>query len=144
MKFVWANSTRVIFGAGEFEKLGDEAAAIGKHACIVTGKSSTRRTGVLDKAVDLLKQAGVESTVFDQVEPNPRSTTIDRGAGIVNENGCDFVIGLGGGSPMDASKAIAVAAASKVSIWDYIYDGSDKQVRTVETALPIVTVPTLA
>jgi len=144
MKFIWANPTKIIFGVGEFEKLGEEAAAIGKHACIVTGKSSTKRTGVLDKAIHLLKRAGVESTVFDQIEPNPRSTTIDRGAEVVNENKCDFVIGVGGGSSMDASKAIAVAAANEGSIWDYIYDGSGKQVRKFDTVLPIVTVPTLA
>ncbi len=144
MEFTWANPTRVIFGVGKFERLGEEASQIGRHACIVTGKSSTKRTGVLDKAVDLLKASGVESTVFDQIEPNPRSTTIDRGAKLVNERKCDFVIGLGGGSPMDASKAIAVAAVNDGTIWDYVYDGSEKEVRKFDTVLPIMTVPTLA
>ncbi len=144
MNFVWANTTRIIFGAGEFEKLGQESARIGKRAMIVTGRSSTKKSGVLDKAVDLLKQSGVDSIVFDKIEPNPRTTTIDKGADIVRSEGCDFVIGLGGGSPMDASKAIAVVAAGGGGIWDYIYDGSDKQLREVDKVLPIVTVPTLA
>jgi alcohol dehydrogenase YqhD (iron-dependent ADH family) len=144
MKFTWNNPTRVIFGAGEFEKLGEEASKIGKSACIVTGKSSTKRTGVLARAVELLTGSGVESITFDEIEPNPRSTTIDRAADVVRGNKCDFVIGLGGGSPMDASKAIAVAAVNEGPIWDYIYDGSEKQVREFTSVLPIVTVPTLA
>jgi alcohol dehydrogenase YqhD (iron-dependent ADH family) len=144
MKFTWTNTTRIIFGVGEFENLGEESSKVGKRACIVTGKSSTRRSGVLDRAIELLTASGVESTVFDQIEPNPRATSIDRGADVVKANKCDFVIGLGGGSPMDASKAIAVAAANDGSIWDYIYDGSDKQVRQFTSVLPIVTVPTLA
>jgi len=144
MKFTWSNRTKLIFGAGEFEKLGTEAAAVGKKALIVTGKSSTKRTGVLDKAVSLLKVAGVSSTVFDEIEPNPRSKTVDRAAEILKEKGCDFVIGLGGGSPMDASKAIAVVASAGGSIWDYIYSNPDKEMREVTSVLPIVTVPTLA
>jgi alcohol dehydrogenase YqhD (iron-dependent ADH family) len=51
MKFEWSNTTRVIFGVGEFSRLGDEASKIGKHTLIVTGKSSTKRTGVLEKAL---------------------------------------------------------------------------------------------
>ncbi len=144
MKFTWANPTKVIFGAGEFGKLGEEASKIGRYACIVTGRSSTKRTGVLDRAVELLGRSGVRSTVFDEIEPNPRSTTVDRAARMVREKGCDFIIGLGGGSPMDASKAVAVAAVNEGSIWDYIHDGSGKQVREFSSVLPIVTVPTLA
>ncbi|MBU1319643.1 MAG: iron-containing alcohol dehydrogenase [candidate division Zixibacteria bacterium] len=144
MKFIWSNRTKLIFGAGEFAKLGIEAAAIGKHALIVTGKSSTKRSGVLDKAMDLLRAAGVSSTVFDEIEPNPRSKTVDRAAATLKEKGCDFVIGLGGGSPMDAAKSIAVVASSGGSIWDYIYSNPDKEMRDVTSVMPIVTVPTLA
>jgi len=144
MKFEWKNPTRVIFGAGEFSRLGEEASAIGKHALIVTGKSSTRKSGVLDKSIELLNASGVDSTVFDEIEPNPRSTSIDRAASIVKESACDFVIGLGGGSPMDAAKVISVVAAGGGSSWDYIYHSPDVEVRPVESALPIITVPTLA
>lgn len=144
MKFTWANRTKLIFGAGEFSRLGTEAAKIGKKAFIVTGKSSTKKSGVLDRAIGLLNTANVSSMVFNEIEPNPRSTTVNRAAKILTDNGCDFVIGIGGGSPMDASKAIAVVASAGGSIWDYIYSGPDKKMREVTSVLPVVAVPTLA
>jgi alcohol dehydrogenase YqhD (iron-dependent ADH family) len=144
MKFSWSNTTRVIFGVGEFARLGEEAAKLGKRALVVTGKTSAKKTGLVDRAVELLEKSGVEAIVFDDIEPNPRSTTVDRAAAVVKETGCDFVIGLGGGSPMDSAKAIAVVSACGGSIWDYILSKPGKKVRTVDAALPIVTVPTLA
>jgi alcohol dehydrogenase YqhD (iron-dependent ADH family) len=144
MKFEWSNTTRVIFGVGEFSRLGDEASKIGKHTLIVTGKSSTKRTGVLEKAISMLNDSGVETTVFDEIEPNPRASTVDRAAAVANSNGCDFVIGIGGGSSMDACKTIAVVAAGGGKCWDYVKDGTDKKLREAVAALPIVTVPTLA
>jgi alcohol dehydrogenase YqhD (iron-dependent ADH family) len=144
MKFTWANPTRIIFGVGEIARLGEEASQIGSHALIVTGKSSTRKSGLLDRVMGLLKEKSVKSTVFDEIEPNPRTTTIDRGAEIAHSKGCDFVIGLGGGSPMDAAKGIALAAVNEGPFWDYVYHGEGKTFRQATKALPIVAVPTLA
>lgn len=71
MKFAWANPTVIHFDVGKFKKLGNEAAKLGKHACIVTGKSSTKLTGVLDRSIALLKkQVGLSAAVNRQRKPD--------------------------------------------------------------------------
>jgi alcohol dehydrogenase class IV len=117
--------------------LGDQTARYGKKALIVTGKNSTKKTGLLDKAVSLLKKAGVESVLFDQVEQNPLTTTASRGAGIAKRYACDVVVGLGGGSIMDAAKGIAFMALNDGDISEYIFAK-----KSSECALPIILVPT--
>jgi len=136
--------TKIVFGPGEISRLGEETAKIGRKAIVVTGKRSTKESGVLDKAVELLSKAGVSSVVFDRVEPNPRSTTVDEGGALAQKEGCDVVIGLGGGSPMDAAKGIAVAAHDPGNIWDYVVHGDPSSLKRPSRALPTVMVPTLA
>ena len=111
----------LIFGAGKTEVLGEEAAKYGRKAMIVTGRGSTKRSGLLDRAKALLEKEGMEVTVFDEAEPNPLASTAMRGAAIAREKGCDVIVGLGGGSIMDCSKAVAFAACNEGPIFDYIY-----------------------
>ena len=112
--------TKIISGAGGFGQLGEEAAQVGRKALLVTGKNSMRKSGLLDRAISNLNSHGVEVSVFDQAEPNPRSSTVDEGAHIVRREKIDLVIALGGGSAMDASKGIVVAAIGGKSVWHYI------------------------
>ncbi|MEL7563090.1 iron-containing alcohol dehydrogenase [Dehalogenimonas sp. 4OHTPN] len=112
--------TRVIFGEGVFDRLGEGAAAIGKRALIVSGQKTMRRLELLDRAADLLERAGVQTFLFDKVEPNPRASTIDEGAALARLSGIDMVIALGGGSAMDAAKGIALAAAGHKPVWHYL------------------------
>ncbi|MFY0544827.1 iron-containing alcohol dehydrogenase [Brevibacillus sp. H7] len=139
--------TRVLFGVGELARIGREAKTIGTKALLVTGGSSAKRTGLLDRVCSLLAGEEVPFVLFDRVEPNPRTTTVDAGAALARENGCDFIIALGGGSVMDASKAIAAAALSGRPIYDYMRgnpSGTGKDLVPVQQALPIVAVPTVA
>jgi alcohol dehydrogenase YqhD (iron-dependent ADH family) len=139
--------TRIIFGRGEVEKVGAEAAKLARKAMVVTGRTSTRKTGVLQRVLNSLEQAGVEVVLFDQIEPNPRTNTVDEGGRIAREEGCDLIIGLGGGSPMDAAKAIAAVALSGHPSHEYIagnQTGRWKELLPVREALPIMTIPTLA
>ena len=136
--------TEIYFGPGKINNLGKYLKPVGKKALVVTGKSSMRRLGMLDRVTELLKKAGIESVVFEGIEPNPRHTTCDKAAALARDEGCDFVIGLGGGSAMDAAKGIAITAMTGYSIWDYVYAGPDKPQRRIETALPIVCIPTIA
>lgn len=137
MRFNYNLPVNLIFGRGRVEELGLEVAKYGKKALIVTGKNSTKKTGLLDKAVSLLKEADIEVIVFDKVEQNPLTTTAYAGADIAKENKCDVIVGIGGGSIMDAAKAIAFIALNDGGVSDYIFGKkfSDK-------ALPIVLVPT--
>lgn len=137
MKFNYNLPVNLIFGRGRVEELGIEVAKYGKKALIVTGKNSTKKTGLLDKAISLLKEADVEVVIFDKVEQNPLTTTAYAGADIAKESKCDVIVGLGGGSIMDAAKAIAFITLNEGDVSDYIFGrkSSDK-------ALPIVLVPT--
>jgi len=112
--------TKVIFGEGAFDRLGDEAAKLGRRAMIVSGQKTMRRLGLLDKAADMLEGSGLEVILFDKIEPNPRATTVDAGAVIARKEKIDLVIALGGGSAMDAAKGIALAAVGDKSVWHYI------------------------
>lgn len=137
MKFNYNLPVNIIFGRGKVEEVGIEVAKYGKKPLIVTGKNSTKKTGLLDKTISLLRDAGAEPIVFDKVEQNPLTTTAYAGAELAKENKCDVVLGIGGGSIMDAAKAIAFIALNDGDISDYIFGKkiSDK-------ALPIILVPT--
>ena len=108
------------FGWGAVEKVGEEAARLGRRALLVTGRTAMKRTGVADRLRTMLSDAGVETVLFDQVESDPSGTTIDRGGKTAREEGCDLVVGLGGGSPMDAARAIAAMSVLDGSIIDYV------------------------
>lgn len=147
LNFALHMPTKIIFGKGEIQKCGQIISEYGKKALIVTGRSSTKKTGVLDKVVSSLKQAGVDSVVFNRIEPNPRAETVDEGGRIAGEHGCDVIVGLGGGSAMDAAKAIATVAVSGLPIHQYIrgnFTGKWRELQPIQIALPIVTIPTLA
>ncbi len=132
--------TKIIFGAGSFNQLGAEARELGVKAMLVTGRSSVRRTGVLDSVVQDLKSNGVDTLVFDKVVSNPRASTIDEGARMARQEGVKLVIGLGGGSAMDTAKGIVLASTGTKPIWDYV--GSD--IKVSGSVLPLILVPTIA
>jgi alcohol dehydrogenase YqhD (iron-dependent ADH family) len=143
MKFDFQNPTRLLFAAGALSRLGTVASAHGRKALVVTGGGSVKRNGAFDRAVASLKAAGVEFAECSGVEPNPRITTVARGAQIIREADCDLVIALGGGSTMDAAKVMAAAVFYDGDPWDMISHGQARQ-HLPTRALPIITVPTLA
>jgi alcohol dehydrogenase class IV len=87
---------------------------------LVTGRSAMKKTGVADRVEKLLGDADVSVVPFMEVESDPSCTTVDRAARMAREQGCDLVVGLGGGSAMDAARAIAAMAKMEGSILDYL------------------------
>ena len=81
MEFSYFMPVRLLFGANVIDQLGATAKSYGTHALIVTGRSSTKRSGLLDRSIALLEAAGVRATVFNKVEPNPLTTTVMEGSG---------------------------------------------------------------
>jgi len=139
--------TKVIFGTGELIRIGQEAKQLGQKALLVTGGKSAKATGLLDRACALLNEAGHPYVLFDQIEPNPRTFTVDAGAQLARDEQCDHIIALGGGSVMDASKAIALAAYSNRPIYDYMRGNPSqvwKELFPLTQALPLLTIPTVA
>ncbi|MCI1956589.1 MAG: iron-containing alcohol dehydrogenase [Oscillospiraceae bacterium] len=137
MHFTYHLPVNLLFGRGRFTELGTVTVQYGTRALLVTGKHSTKRSGVLARALDYLKQSGVEATVFDQVPQNPLTTTVYAGAALAKQEGCKVVIGIGGGSIMDCAKGIAFQVCNGGDISDYIFGRKQSSL-----ALPIVLVPT--
>jgi len=134
--------TKLIFGPESVAQLGAEAKKLGKRAMLVTGLQSARKTGLLDKVTRDLEDNGLEVFLFDKVMPNPRASVVDEGADIARQKGADLIIGLGGGSAMDAAKGIRLASASDSPIWDYYIGVADT--KAVGQLVPLMLVPTIA
>ena len=79
----------------------DEIAQMGKNALIVTGRNSSKKNGSLDDVINALKSKNIKYTVYDGVEENPSVETVMEAREIGVKAGCDFIIGIGGGSPME-------------------------------------------
>ncbi len=135
--------TQIIFGPGEVRRIGEESRKAGKRPLVVTGKKAMKKTGILDRVLSSLKKAQCDPVVFNKIEPNPRVETVDQDARLARERGCDLIIGLGGGSAIDAAKGIAVAALAEGSIWYYIAHWEDS-FQSPQEALPIDLIPTIA
>ncbi len=129
--------TKLVVGEGTVSKAGEEAALLGKRALIVTGGSSAKKSGLLDKVIADLKAHGIEAAVFSGVTPNPRSSTVDEGAKAAADYKADLIIGLGGGSAMDAAKAIRLAYSSGRPVWEF-YLGADSRGIAPRAALLLV------
>ncbi len=129
--------TNLVFGRGKIQSIGEYAKGYGKKALIVTGRSSTKKSGLLDLTILKLGEVGVAVEVFDKVEQNPLTVTAEEGAKMALDTQCDMIIGLGGGSIMDCAKAIALLAVNTENVNDYLY--GKKQ---ANAALPILLVPT--
>jgi len=139
MESVFYSPTRIIFGEGSLKRVGEEAKKFGKKVLIVTGKSSTKKSGSLDDLVNSLASHNLQVEVFNKVEPDPSVETVEEGAKVAKKCAVDVVIGLGGGSSMDVAKGIALLMTNKGKITDYF--GTDK---VKEPAVPIIAIPTTA
>lgn len=112
MKFSYQMPTQVFFGMNCVRENAAALSALGQKALIVTGKHSAQACGALDDVKAALTAQGRDYVWFNQVEENPRAEVIAQAAALGREAGCDFVIGIGGGSPMDAAKAAALLLAN--------------------------------
>ncbi|PSU27443.1 L-threonine dehydrogenase [Photobacterium phosphoreum] len=126
-------------GAGCLTAAADAIEAHGfKKALIVTDKV-LNEIGVVTQVAVLLTERNIDSVVYDGTQPNPTITNVDQGLALLKDNGCDFVISLGGGSPHDCAKGIALLAANGGQIGDY--EGVD---RSAKPQLPVVAINTTA
>ena len=136
--------TRLLVGAGCLSELGD-CALPGKKALLVTSAGqSGKRFGYLDRVREQLVRAGAQAVIYDRITPNPTKDEVMAGTALCREQGCDFVVGLGGGSSIDAAKAIAVMAGNPGDYWDYISGGTGKGKAVPNEPLPIVAITTTA
>ena len=144
MKFTYSIPTKILFGPGSFNDLATTPLPGKKALVVITAGKSMRANGYLDRLIDMLDKQGIGHALFDKILPNPVLRHVHEGAALAREQGCDFVIGLGGGSSIDSAKSIAVMAKNPGDYWDYISGGSGKWQPLVNGALPIVAIATTA
>lgn len=137
ISFSYYLPVNIQFGRGKTALIGDTVSPYAKKVLVVTGGSSAKKSGLLDKVTGYLENSGIASVVFDRVTPNPLTTTAEEGAAFAEENGCEAVVAVGGGSIMDCAKAIAFLAKNKEDINDYIYNRVQGN-----GALPLFLIPT--
>ncbi|MDX2066265.1 MAG: iron-containing alcohol dehydrogenase [Fimbriimonadaceae bacterium] len=141
--FTLYTPTRIFFGSDFLADFAASVAQLGQRALIVTGGGTVARLGYLDEVRDALSAAGIETFEFSGIEPNPEKETVNRATAYLREVGAQLVVALGGGSVMDAAKAIAMLATTDdTDIWPYVL--GESKAGTLVTALPVVAIPTTA
>ena len=136
--FTWNIPTVIHFGKDQLSHL-EELKESGNKVLMVYGGGSIKKIGIYDKAVELLKNVGLEIFELPGIEPNPRIESVRKGVELCKKNKIDMVLAIGGGSTIDASKVIAAGACYDGDAWDLVLDGSK-----IKNALPVYTILTLS
>ena len=137
MSFDFYMPTKIYSGENALTSASGEFSGF-KHAIIVTGKRSAKLCGALDDVTGILDMLNVKYTLFDKIGENPLLSVCYEGGQTAITAGADLVIGIGGGSPLDAAKAIAAFGANSTLKEDEIFNAS------IKTMLPLILVPTTA
>lgn len=137
--FEFFNNTRIIFGRGTENQIGERTAPYGKKILMVYGGGSIKKTGLYDRVAASLKAAGVSFTELSGVKPNPRLALVQEGIRLCREQELTFILAIGGGSAIDTAKAIALGVPYEGDVWDF-YSGKAVPVKHFPVAT-ILTIP---
>jgi alcohol dehydrogenase YqhD (iron-dependent ADH family) len=138
--FIYHNPTKIVFGAGTIEKIGEETAPIAKKVLYVYGKSSIKTNGVYDQTTASLEKAGVKRVEFGGVCANPLLSHTRQGIELARQEKVEAIVAVGGGSVIDEAKAIAAGTVAKNDVWEF-YNRSGT---AITAALPLLTVLTMS
>ena len=128
----------IIYGENSLEKATDKIRQLGRKALVVSDKVMTE-IGNVKKVTDILEKQKIKSILYNEVNTEPEDNFVRRGAEIYKNNSCDFLIALGGGSPIDTAKAIGAIVTNSGEIADYMGIG-----KITEVLPPLVAIPTTA
>ena len=131
--------TRVVFGAGTIARLGELTRELGGSRVLVVTDDGIERAGHVAKAVSSLREAGLHTTVFKDVQPNPTTDDVDRGLIVAKVERIDFLVAVGGGSSMDCAKGINFLLTNGGRMQDYWGIG-----KATKPMLPLIAIPTTA
>lgn len=137
--FDYQPRTRVVFGEGSIDRLGELTAGLGARRVLLVTDRGLADAGHEKRGIDPLRAADLEVVVFDDVQPNPTTDDVERGLQIAREGRVDVIVGLGGGSSMDVAKGINFLLSNGGSMEDYQGMGKAKL-----PMLPMIAVPTTA
>ncbi|MFC2020261.1 iron-containing alcohol dehydrogenase [Chloroflexota bacterium] len=110
---------KLIFGIGSANQAGKEAKNLGGTRALIVTDKQVVSAGLTEEVISSLKTCGIETGIFDQVQPEPPVKNVSDGARMAREMGCDIVIGVGGGSSLDVAKGVALMAKLEGSVIDY-------------------------
>lgn len=134
--------TQIHFGRGELRRLGPLVAEMGRSVLLVGYADRTGLKEAYARAEASLEKSGVKTRVFYEIAPDPPAALVERGARLAAQSDVDLVVGLGGGSVIDAAKGIAALVKMGGRLWEYTAANPDS--KPITAALPIVAVPTTA
>ncbi|GAA3405394.1 iron-containing alcohol dehydrogenase [Paenibacillus hodogayensis] len=137
--FQFQNPTQIVFGPGTVSKLGELVQPYGRNVLLVYGSGSIKRTGLYDQVIAQLNAIGARMYELPDVEPNPRLSTVHKGIELARAHSIDLILAVGGGSVIDAAKAIAVGVPYEGDVWDFCIRKA-----VIREGLPLGTVLTLA
>lgn len=140
MNFNLNSPTNLLFGAGSLQQLGSQTMPGKKALLLLSAGKSAKVSGALDKTQEQLEKAGVEYVPCAIIKENPTKDLVMEAAGVARENGCDFIVALGGGAVLDSSVAVAAMATNSGDLWDYVVGGTGKAQPLANDPLPIVTI----
>lgn len=140
MSFDFNNPTRILFGSGKLDELGSQTMPGKKSLLLMSNGKSARVSGAYDRTLEQLARAGVEVAEFARVMENPIKEMVMEAASFARENGCDFIVALGGGAVLDSAVAVAAMATNPGDLWDYVSGGTGKGQPLVNPGLPIVSI----
>ena len=136
--FNYHQPTKILFGKGRIEEIGEVIKEFGKKCLLVTTPAVPATEAQFKRVKEIITAAGVELAHFAEVVPNPTTETSAAGSKMARELGAEVIVGLGGGSSMDAAKAIAVEASHEGSAWDYLFYKEEP----TEKTLPVIAIST--
>ena len=138
--FDFYNPTHILFGSGKLDELGNQPMPGKKALLLISSGKSAKVSGALERTQAQLEKAGVEYAVCAKIHENPTREIVMEAAAFAKENGCDFIVALGGGAVLDSSVAVAAMATNPGDLWDYVNGGTGKGQPLVNKPLPQVTV----
>ena len=140
MNFNLFTPTKLLFGCGKLNELGNQSMPGKKALLLISNGQSVRTTGTLDRTVAQLDKANAAHVLCANIHENPSKEVVMEAAAVARENGCDFIVALGGGAVLDSAVAVAAMATNPGDLWDYVHGGTGKGLPLQQPGLPIVTI----
>ncbi len=140
MHFDFYNPTHLLFGSGKLGELGGQKLPGKKALLLISAGKSAKASGALEKTQAQLARAGAEYVVCANIRENPAKELVMEAAQVAKDNGCDFIVALGGGAVLDSAVAVAAMATNPGDLWDYVSGGTGKGKPLVNKPLPQVTI----
>lgn len=140
----WSFPTDVRFGNGRIREIGTAVRALGASSPLVVTDAGLKDLFPVQRALEALREAGLQPGLFFNVKPNPTGRNVADGVEVLRSGGHDLVVAIGGGSALDAAKAIALMSSQTISMWDLEDIGDNWKRVDTSRLVPVIAVPTTA